>query len=275
MLMIAGIDVGITTTKIAFLDGGALHDFCLVPAAGDDAVASASGALGSLLRARGLPLPAIRRLALTGIRAAAIGEELLGLPCARVSEFQATGRGGLFLSGLAQAIVVSMGTGTSILRAGADGIRHLGGSGVGGGTLLGLSRALLSTTDVPTIIEAAAAGNLANVDLRIADLPAAALADQANLPAHATASNFGRLADRARPGDYALGILNLVFQTVGLLAAFAARQEGLADVVLTGRLATIPQARELFAAFAGLYPVRFHFPENPEYATAIGAALSL
>lgn len=270
--MIAGIDLGITTTKIACLDGGVPRGFCLVPAAGDDAVASASGALGSLLRGQGLLLPAIRRLALTGIRAAAVGEELLGLPCARVSEFQATGRGGLFLSGLAQAIVVSMGTGTSLVRAGADGIRHMGGSGVGGGTLLGLSKALLRTSDVPTIIEFAAAGNLANVDLRIADLPAA---DLANLPAHATASNFGRLADRARPGDYALGILNLVFQTVGLLAAFAARQEGLADVVLTGRLATVPQARELFAAFAGLYPVRFHFPENPEYATALGAALSL
>ena len=270
--MIAGIDIGITSTKIAFLDGGAPHGFCLVPAAGDDAVASASGALGSLLRARGLPLPAIRRLALTGIRAAAIGEELLGLPCARVSEFQATGRGGLFLSGLARAIVVSMGTGTSIIRAGADGIRHMGGSGVGGGTLLGLSRALLGTTDVPTIIESAAAGNLAKVDISVADLPAA---DLANLPAHATASNFGRLSDRARPGDLALGILNLVFQTIGVLACFAARQAGLADVVLTGRLATIPRSREIFAGFAGLYPVRFHFPENPEYATALGAALSV
>jgi type II pantothenate kinase len=66
-----------------------------------------------------------------------------------------------------------------------------------------------------------------------------------------------------------------VFQSIGLLAAFAARQEGLQDVVLTGRLATIPQAREIFAGFAGVYPVRFHFPEHPEYATALGAALSI
>jgi hypothetical protein len=60
-----------------------------------------------------------------------------------------------------------------------------------------------------------------------------------------------------------------------VLACFAARQEGLADIVLTGRLATIPQARQIFAGFAGLYPVSFRFPQNPECATALGAALSI
>jgi type II pantothenate kinase len=143
---------------------------------------------------------------------------------------------------------------------------------VGGGTLLGLSLALLHTTDVHAVLEAAAGGELARVDLRIGDLLPANLEE---LPAHATASNFGRLDAGAGPGDYALGILNLIFQTIGVLACFAARQEGLADVVLTGRLATIRQARGIFAGFAGLYPVRFHFPENPEYATALGAALSI
>jgi type II pantothenate kinase len=210
-------------------------------------------------------------MAVTGIGAGALGGELFGLACERVGEFQATGRGGLFLSGLDRAIVVGMGTGTSILRA-ADSINHLGGSGVGGGTLLGLSKALLHTTEVPAVLEAAASGDLSRVDLRIADLLPGNLE---NLPAHATASNFGRLEGKAGPGDYALGILNLIFQTIGVLACFAARQEGLADVVLTGRLATIPQARDIFGGFAGLYPVNFYFPQNPEYATALGAALSI
>jgi type II pantothenate kinase len=270
--MTIGIDMGISTTKIAALEGGAPRGFCSVLAAGVDPVASASGALGRLLRDRRAPLSAIRRVAVTGIRADALGGELFGLACTRVSEFQATGRGGLSLSGLDRAIVVGMGTGTSILRADRGEIRHLGGSGVGGGTLVGLSRALLRTTEVPAVLEAAAGGNLARVDLRISDLLPGNLE---NLPAHATASNFGRLDGEPGPGDYALGILNLVFQTAGVLACFAARQEGLDDVVLTGRLATIPQAREIFAGFAGLYPVTFHFPQNPEYATALGAALCI
>jgi type II pantothenate kinase len=269
--MTIGIDIGISTTKIAALHGAIPRGFCTVPVAGDDPVASASGALGSLLRSQRLPLSAVRRLAVTGVGSAAIGDELLGLACARVGEFEATGRGGLFLSGLERAIVVSMGTGTSIVRASGE-FRHLGGTGVGGGTLLGLAKAILRTTDVPAILEAAATGNLATVDISVADLQSASLG---NLPGHVTVSNLGRLGGRPGPGDYALGILNLIFQTVGLLAAFAARQEGLADIVLTGRLATIPQARELFAGFAGLYPVTFHFPESPEYATALGAALSI
>lgn len=269
--MTVGIDVGISTTKVAALQGKNPLGFCTVPAAAGDPLASAAGGLGRLLRDQNRPLAAVRRLAVTGIGSAFLGDELLGLPFQRVGEFLATGRGGLLLSGLKRAIVVNMGTGTSIVRASSR-IRHLGGTGVGGGTLLGLAKALLHTTEVPAILEAAAAGNLARVDLRIGDLLPAGLDE---LPSQVTASNFGRLDGRPGKGDYALGILNLVFQSIGLLAAFAARQEGLAEVVLTGRLATIPQAREIFAGFAGVYPVRFLFPEHPEYATALGAALSI
>jgi type II pantothenate kinase len=245
--MTAGIDIGITTTKIDGLDGEILRGFCEVPAS--DPVASASGALGRLLNDQRLPLSAIRRQAITGIGAHALGEELLGVLCQRIDEFQATGRGGLHLAGLAEAIVVSMGTDTSIVRASPDGVRHMGGSGVGGGTLLWL----------------------ANVDLRISDILPSNLG---SLPGQATASYFGRLSGRASRGDNALGILNLVFQTIGILASFAARQEGFRDVVLAGRLAAIPQARDIFAGFADLYPLTFHFPENPEQATAVGAALT-
>ena len=268
--MNVGVDIGITTTKIAGLNGKTAEGFCTVPAS--DPVASASAALGRFLNDLGLPLSAIQRLAVTGMGSGALAEDLLGVPCVRVGEFLATGRGGLCLSGLRQAIVVSMGTGTAIVRAAADGVRHLGGSGVGGGTLLGLAHCILHTTDFPAILEAAAGGSLANVDLQVRDI---LRADLGTLLGHATASNFGKLSGRASRGDYALGILNLVFQTIGLLAAFAARQEGLPDIVLTGKLTAVPQAREIFAGFTGLYPVTFHFPEHAEYATAVGAALSL
>ena len=165
-----------------------------------------------------------------------------------------------------------MGTGTAIVRAAADGVRHVGGSGVGGGTIRGLAECILHTTDVPLIIEAAEhrqpgqrrpAGRGPSVRLRT------------GLPREATASNFGKLSGRATRADYALGILNLVFQTIGVLAAFAARQEGFRDIVLTGKLADVPQAKQILAGFAGLYPVTYHFPQHAEYATALGAALAL
>jgi len=268
--MTAGIDLGISATKIAGLNDREPRGFCTVAA--EEPVASASGALGRFLSERRLQLREIERLAVTGVGAAALGGELLGVPCVRVDEFQATGRGGLLLAGLEQAIVVSMGTGTAILRAAADGVRHMGGSGVGGGTIQGLAARILHTADVPLLIETAATGSLANVDLQVGDLLPAYVG---KLPSHATASNFGKLRGRATRGDCALGILNLVFQTIGVLAAFAARQEGFRDIVLTGKLTDVPQARQIFAGFADLYPVTFHFPEHAEYATALGAALAL
>lgn len=61
----------------------------------------------------------------------------------KMEEFQAIGYGGLKLSGLTDALVVSMGTGTAYVRAGKDGMKHIGGSGVGGGTLMGLASRLV------------------------------------------------------------------------------------------------------------------------------------
>jgi len=46
------------------------------------------------------------------------------------------------------------------------------------------------------------------------------------------------------------------------------------DVVPTGKLTAVPQARDIFAGFAVLSPLRFHFPPYAEYATAVGATLS-
>jgi type II pantothenate kinase len=235
-------------------------------------VASASGALGTLIDRTRLPLREIEKVVVTGVGSHAIKESLIGIPVEKLDEFMAIGLGGLFLSGMPRAIVVSMGTGTAIIRADGKRISHLGGSGVGGGTLIGLSKCILNITDIATIIELAASGSLARIDLLIGDISRAALGD---LPADATASNFGRISDSATRGDYALGILNLIFQTIGVMSVFAARHHEESTIVLIGKLAHIPQAREIFEGLARLYGVSYVIPADAEYATAVGAAISL
>jgi len=267
--MTVGIDLGGTTTKIAGFGKDGPFGFHTVEAL--ESSTSTADALAGFLEANSLPLSSVRRIAVTGVRARACGANLLGIPCRRVEEFQAISRGGLHLAGLAQAIVVSMGTGTAVVRAIPAECRHLGGTGVGGGTLLGLSKCILNTTDFDEIVELAAGGNLANVDLLVGDLSPTAIA---SLSGRATASNFGRLGHGASRADYALGILNLVFQTIGLVALFAAAPFQELDVVLTGKLTAVPQARDILAGFAVISPLRFRFPPHAEYATAVGAALS-
>lgn len=67
----------------------------------------------------------------------------INLYAIKVDEFYAIGYGGLYLLGKSSAIVVSMGSGIVYVKATENSIVHIGGSGVGGGTLIGLSEKLL------------------------------------------------------------------------------------------------------------------------------------
>jgi type II pantothenate kinase len=179
---------------------------------------------------------------------------------------------GSFLAGLKKALVVSMGTGTAIVIADGREVRHIGGSGIGGGTLIGLSRYILNTTDFYNIVDLASKGNLGNVDLNIRDI---SQVEMGNIPLSATASNFGKHSDLANQADLALGLINMVCQTIGMMCVFASREEKIDQIVLTGKLVRLPQARSIFSRLGKLFGKRFIIPEYAEYSTAVGSAYSI
>ena len=269
MRIILGIDIGGSTTKIVGYRSGEFVSAVQVRA--EDAVTSAYGAFGKFLKQNQLNISDIERIYLTGVGSAQIEDDIFQIQTRRIDEFKAIGIGGLALSGKKEAIVISMGTGTAFVLASKDSIRHLGGSGVGGGTIVGLCSKLVGTSSFDTITELAAVGDLSNVDLMIKDISAA---NVGNLPPHATASNFGKLRDSATHADITRGVLNMTFQTIGMMAVFAARNDTIKDVVLTGALCTMPQAKETFYGLEKMSDLKFFIPENAVYATAIGAALS-
>ena len=96
-----------------------------------------------------------------------------------------------------------------------------------------------------------------------------------DLPASTTASNFGKLADEATDKDVALAILNLVGQTIGILGIAAAHANNLETIILTGKLASIKPLKEIFNRVADLHKTKFIIPENADFATVIGAAITL
>ena len=168
-------------------------------------------------------------------------------------------------------IALSMGTGTSFLWANKGGeIRHLIGSGVGGGTLAGLSSLTTGVHQYALIRKLCQDGDLSHIDLTMADLSRDQVGD---LPPEATAANFAKVADDATPSDKMLGIVNLVLQSIGTMSVLACKCCGTDTVVLTGALTMLPPARETFELFKQLYHVNFIIPENATFATAIGAAL--
>ncbi|MGA2141132.1 MAG: pantothenate kinase [Brevinematales bacterium] len=267
--MIIGIDIGGTTTKIVSLSNGPEVQ-ALFTVIASDPVASASGALGKLMDAFHVNLAGIEKIVITGAGASFIKSDIFGIPVLRADEFQAIGMGGLYLSGMKKAVIVSLGTGTAIVFADGSHVEHLGGTGIGGGTLLGLSKCIIGSSDIARIIEIAGNGNLGNTDLTIKDISKTKIG---SLPQNATASNFGKISEKAGKGDYALGLINLVFQAIGVMAMFASRQAGVNEIILTGKLAMIPQAGPVFDGLSKVYGVNYHIPKNAGYATAIGAAL--
>jgi len=268
--MIVGIDIGGTTTKIVGL-GPNKERICATVKASDP-VTSAAGAIGKFLSVAGKKMGDITRLAVTGVGSSAIGEDVLGIKVEHVEEFQAVGLGGLELSGAERALVVSVGTGTAIVHAEGRQARHVGGSGIGGGTILGLGKALAGITDFDTLALAASRGDVKGVDLTVGDISSR---EVGTLPREATASNFGKMADRPSVEDFAAGIVNMVFQTVGMLALFASRAERDSTIVVVGNTMQIPAAVTVLEKLYPIYGIRFIVPELAQYATALGAALYL
>ncbi len=270
MSVVIGIDVGGSTTKIVgYTNSGKLISMLKVEAA--DPQTSAYGALGKFINENNLSLKDVTQIILTGVGSSLFKKKIYGIPTSKVDEFEAIGLGGLELSGKKEGLIVSMGTGTAFVRAGKDGIVHIGGSGVGGGTVAGLCGKICGATSFRTVVELAQTGVLENVDLNIKDISAAEIP---TLPPDTTASNFGKMEDDATPADITLGILNMTFQTIGMLAVFACRNDRIKDVILTGTLTQVPFAKKVFQALHKMHGVQFIIPKNAIYATATGAALS-
>ena len=271
MRVILGIDIGGSTTKIVGLrEDASLLSVLRVKA--DDPLTSLYGALGNFIASNHLALSDISRVVLTGVGASYVEGDIYGIPTVKVEEFTAVGLGGLYLSRLERSVVVSMGTGTAFIWAerGKE-YRHLGGSGMGGGTLFGLCSRLCSARQFPQIRKLASQGDLNMVDLNVGTITRGGYS---TLPGDITASNFGNISDAATQSDLALGIVNMIFQTVGTAAVFACRACGCGTVVVTGYMATMDQAQECFELFTRLHGIQFIIPENAAFATAIGAALT-
>ncbi|MBE6577614.1 MAG: pantothenate kinase [Ruminococcaceae bacterium] len=277
MKTVIGIDIGGSTTKIVGVQNIDGKQTLIEPlfVRATDAITSVYGAFGKFTMQNGLALSDIDKVLMTGVGSSFIDKPIYSLDCKKVSEFTSVGLGGLYLSGLDEAIVVSMGTGTALIHAKKVGDKtlttYLGGTGVGGGTLLGLSRNMIGVDTIEHLEQLCAEGNLDNVDLRIKDLSSD---DTFQINGDITASNFGKLSDIATKNDIALGIANMVAETIAMLAVFAARSYNVKTVVLTGNLTTLKAITRVFEDLEANFGVKFVIPELAQFATVIGVALS-
>lgn len=276
------IDFGISNTDtVAFVDGELR---CWTRAyVGEPDEATVRDILGM----EGIALEDVQELVVTGGRHKLLPPVLGKTRVVPVGEVQAIGRGGqaaFATTGIAfprrrRLLVVSAGSGTAMLAAQGKHFRHVTGTAVGGGTMLGLGRLILESVDPLEIDNLAMAGNSNEVDLALADVVTGPIG---TLPATATAVNFGRLARMpldASCSDKAAALVNLIGQVIALLAISAARAETpasateAAPIVVIGHMTDMRSIRRVFELVSLYYSTAIHVPEQGGYFTALGALL--
>jgi type II pantothenate kinase len=233
----------------------------------------------AILAAGNLHLTETRLLAVTGGHHQILPDEIDGVPVVKIGELTAIGRGGQALASgswrlpLEPMLIVSAGSGTAMVAARGEEIQHVTGSGVGGGTLLGLGRLLLETTDPVAIDRLAKAGDPNGADLALRDLVSGPIG---TLPADATAVNFGRLTrldEPPRREDLAAALVNMIGQVIATLATNAARAAQVKRGVVTGHMTDMETMRETMARVGTFFGFPLETCGEAGSATVIGALL--
>lgn len=225
-----------------------------------------------------------KRIAATGGGAGLLGADLDGVAVQRVSEFEAWARGAPILAALSGVeipdsyLLVSLGTGTSILAVREGTAERVGGSALGGGTLVGLGQLLVRTSRFEELVRLAGKGDRRRVDLLVGDIYRNG---GISLPAELNAASFGKLASETggqdpRREDVAHALMGMLGENIGLICGAAARYSGTSTILYCGStLADNPALEDVVRGVTltmGCRPM--FFPEGA-YCGAVGAAALL
>ncbi len=254
-----GVDVGATLCKVA-VRGDALatehhpsHDL--------DAV-----------RAR---LTALRpdRVVATGGGAITLGDTVAGVTVTRTPEFESWWQGAPVVAadeGIAlpaRYLLVSLGTGTSVLTIDGGNVVRVGGTALGGGTVLGLGRLLLGVDGFAELAALATTGDRRRVDLLVGDVYHG---DAPALTAELTASSFAKLASR-RPEDLAHALMGLIAENVALICGGLAARVADTVVYCGSTLEGNPALRTILEEITTRFGHRPLFLRRGAYCGAVGA----
>lgn len=197
-----------------------------------------------------------------------------------IPELQATGLGGAYLAKLNKCIVINIGSGTPILYVdrGQKNVVHLGGTGMGSASLVGLSNFLSGINNLDAIGHEALKGDPSKVNLLIRDIypnPEAI-----GIPGHITASNFGKYQDwryldpTSKPTTYDLlaGLHVMIAETICTIGTLASRKYSDLDlpIVITGGGTLNPALIRYLQTTFDYLNQKYVIPELAPYGTLHG-----
>ena len=166
-------------------------------------------------------------------------------------------------------MAVSTGTGTACIHHNNGKFNHLGGISVGGGTLQGLSKYLISTENAKDIEELAKKGDRKALDFLIGDV----VNEIGSLYPEITASNFGKAKNNKNNSkeDTAASLSNMIGEVIGTISYLNALLCNENKVYFLGRTSLNSVIKTGIEDRLKLANIRGVFKENREYGNVLGA----
>ncbi len=266
-----GVEVGATLAKLVALEDDGKLQTEILPAAELNRIAERIQAHTPV------------RVGLTGGGATRL-DEVLGIDCLRINEFDAWGEGARQLLDAdefpptSRFLMVSVGTGTSVLLVDSGNAFRIGGTSLGGGTVLGLGAALVGEPNFDALCELAGKGSRSEVDLVVNDIYRPG---EIELPGDITAAAFGKLSLAGTEPQYtredlAAGIMSMVAENVGLIAAGLSFTTQVEKIVYGGStLRNNPNLTTTLDAITNMMGRSAHILPMGEFGGAIGALARL
>ncbi|GGJ81858.1 type II pantothenate kinase [Lentibacillus kapialis] len=265
-----GIDAGGTLIKIAYVENEAIHYRSFRSQAIDDAIQWINGCFEN------------PDICVTGGKSQVLAEKL-NMSAKTVIEFDATTQGIIYLANrqgqvlASNFLFVNIGTGTSMHYVRNSRQERVGGSGIGGGTLLGLAHLTTGIQDYEELVRTANEGHRENVDLKVKDIFEGAVAP---ISGELTASNFGKLEAMVKQPpsnpDILAAIIGFVGEVIVTISSQMAGQYDAESIVYVGSsFRSNPLLQEIIEKYAGMIGKTPVFLDYGEYCGAVGALLSL
>lgn len=187
-----------------------------------------------------------------------------------IDEFSAAAAGAKILHQIPEPfLLISIGTGTSILHVEKGTAERVSGTAMGGGTFLGLGKLLTGKTVYKDLVDLAVKGDRKKADLLVSDVYDGQ--DQAPLLGELSASNFAKaFNDEINESAKMAALVNMIAETIYLLVIAGSAQQKL-PMAFIGAGASNPALRKQLETYAEMFDFKSIFIENGEYSGAVGA----
>ncbi|MBD8036417.1 type II pantothenate kinase [Solibacillus sp. A46] len=267
-----GIDTGGTLTKLAYMNDQQELTLTVFP----------SNEM-HLVREWLEKHPQVEEIGLTGGRTEQLRDVLKTMKSIQyIVEFEATLKGVRYLlekegHSISQSIITNIGTGTSIHYMDGNSHQRVGGTGVGGGTLIGLATIMTGISDFDEIKSNAFEGSRDGIDLLVKDIYQGM---DTPIDGNLTASNFGKVGITEQrefdQNDVLATTQGLIGEVISTLSIQLAEQHNTDHIVYIGStLIDNIQLKKVIEHYTILKKHKPIFLQDCGFSGAIGALINI